>query len=266
MNLINKIALTTLAVLSINTNSDANTFNNTLVNQTLMPEMVMFDTNDDNNTIVIDDLDEKVDCDNNPSVVTVPPTSDFTLNIDLTVPFSGANIAPGHIFVTQMVGNKRVNATLNASNISHNTFDVSNTSGYTLNKYGFTNGSADVHVNVAYTKPDGTVGYAFKVFSIEIGCPNHNSRLAQGNNELDNIVFPNPFENELHLDLNGKAYENFNISMYDVQGRLVKELPAKYNSNGNYTGNIYTDDLPSGVYILKTDGQTNRYSQRVIKL
>lgn len=266
MNLINKIALTTLAVLSINTNSDANTFNNTLVNQTLMPEMVLMETNDNNDdTIIIEEVYEKAVCDNDPSVVTIPETEDFTLNIDLTVPFSGANIAPGHVFLTQMVGNKRVNATLNPSNISHNTFDVSNTSGYTLNKYGFTNGTADLHVNVAYTKPDGSVAYAFEVFSIEIGCNSH-SRLAQGNTEFENTIAPNPFENELRLDLNGTAYENFNISLYDVQGRLVKELPARYNSNGNYTGNLYTDDLPSGVYIMKTDGQTSRYSQRVIKL
>lgn len=266
MNLFRKTALIAMAAMMTNAISYANTTNNSYLNHAVNNEMV-FDTGE-GDPVIVDEADEKVDCDNDNSIVSVPIDSDFTLDVNLTVNYSGANISPGVIQISQMVNGHRVDATLQTANVGFDTFEASNSSHNDLNSYGFVTGSADLHVNVDYTKPDGSAGHAFKILSIRIGCPSETrSRMTQSDLiEIENIVMPNPFENELRLDLNGNAYEEFNISLYDTQGRLVKQSTANYNSQGNYTGQWHTNELPSGIYILRSEGQNSHYSQRVIKL
>lgn len=211
MNLFRKITLITMAAFMTNAISQANTFHNSHLTNAANSE-ILFDTGE-GDVIIIDQADEKVDCDNNHSFVSVPIDDDFTLNVSLTVNYSGANISPGVIQISQIVNGKRVDATLQSANVGFDSFDVSNDSHYDLNSYGFATGWADLHVNVDYTKPDGSMGHAFKILPIKIGCPNGHARFAQSDlADLENTVAPNPFENELRLDLNGKAYENFNIA------------------------------------------------------
>lgn len=266
MNSIKRITLIAIAVFMTNTNSQANTSNNSTMTNAVYGEM-MFDTGD-NNDVVVSDAEEKVDCDNDHNLVSVPIDNDFTLDVNLSVNYSGANISPGVVQLSQMVNGSRVDATLQTSNVGFDTFEASNSNHNDLRSYGFVGGWADLHVNVSYTKSDGSTGHAFKIFSVKIGCPNNTrSRLAQTNaNEFENTIAPNPFENELRVDLNGEAYENFSISLYDTQGRLVKQIAGTYNSQGNYTGRLYTDELPAGIYIIRSEGHSNAYSKRVIKL
>ncbi len=75
-------------------------------------------------------------------------------------------------------------------------------------------------------------------------------------------VYPNPFENELHIVMSVEPGAVFEISMNDISGRLVKNYSAEKSASG-YINMTLTDleGLTSGVYMLnvKVNGVNNIY-------
>ena len=69
----------------------------------------------------------------------------------------------------------------------------------------------------------------------------------EGNNQKVN-VYPNPFINEIKIDFNINKEENINISIYNINGQLVKTVLNKKILPGKYT--------------VKWDG-TNNANQRI---
>jgi hypothetical protein len=67
--------------------------------------------------------------------------------------------------------------------------------------------------------------------------------------------YPNPFNPSTAISYQLPGYSNVNLSVYDVNGRLVANLINKSQPAGTYTVNFNAGPLPSGVYIarLKTD-------------
>lgn len=64
-------------------------------------------------------------------------------------------------------------------------------------------------------------------------------------------VFPNPFNSALNIRLSGKVSDKACLAIFDIGGRLVRELPP--NSNGivwHGTDN-YGNNAPSGIYFIR---------------
>ena len=63
--------------------------------------------------------------------------------------------------------------------------------------------------------------------------------------------YPNPFNPETQIDFSLPVNGYMEIKIYDVNGRLVKELINSYKDAGYYTITFNASDLSSGVYFYK---------------
>jgi len=62
---------------------------------------------------------------------------------------------------------------------------------------------------------------------------------------------PNPFTSRLMLDLSLKDNAELSTKLYDLRGRVVRELPPAAYSKGTHKLTMETGDLPNGIYILQ---------------
>lgn len=80
-------------------------------------------------------------------------------------------------------------------------------------------------------------------------------------NTLENSVsvYPNPFRSELNLSNSGDSEMTVTIS--DALGKTVHSSVIK----GNSTGTIHTDDLNTGLYIIKISNGSQSLSRKLVK-
>jgi len=62
------------------------------------------------------------------------------------------------------------------------------------------------------------------------------------------VVYPNPVNNELNIQLSKSENSRFNISLYEITGRFIKQSSVN-TKNSSITINVR--DLSSGMYILQ---------------
>ncbi len=83
---------------------------------------------------------------------------------------------------------------------------------------------------------------------------------------LSDLVFANPFNNTLRMQLNIANPSIVSINIYDMKGNLVvSEKPAMYNSASNSIVVSSTSALKSGVYILKLSVGNEQFNYKIIK-
>lgn len=74
--------------------------------------------------------------------------------------------------------------------------------------------------------------------------------------EVNISIYPNPTKNQLFI---GNSNQKINkIDIVDYTGKIVKTITTKLNI-------INVDDLPSGIYFIKFEGEENTFSQKFIK-
>jgi hypothetical protein len=79
-------------------------------------------------------------------------------------------------------------------------------------------------------------------------------------------VYPNPSKGEYKFQYNLAKNETMNVQIYDVMGRLVKEM--KLTGNGfieQATIDLRGVKFAPGVYLLKAGSTGKKYSIRLIK-
>src|SRR4030095_4481424 len=79
-------------------------------------------------------------------------------------------------------------------------------------------------------------------------------------------VYPNPSSGEYKFLYNLPQNENMNVKIYDVSGRLVKEM--KLNGNGfveQTTIDLRSVKFAHGVYLLKAEADEKKFSIKLIK-
>lgn len=77
-------------------------------------------------------------------------------------------------------------------------------------------------------------------------------------------IYPNPFHNECIIRYYLPQETHVHISLYDVVGRLIKEIIKEKQNAGNYNKAIKITDLTQGVYFIKLDTQRQSKIQKVI--
>lgn len=83
-------------------------------------------------------------------------------------------------------------------------------------------------------------------------------------NSVANLnVFPNPTSGELNVTFTNNGISESNIVVYDMQGRLVKEL---FNGKiaGEFINTYTTSDLSPGMYILNIQNEKGFKQERII--
>jgi beta-lactamase superfamily II metal-dependent hydrolase len=63
--------------------------------------------------------------------------------------------------------------------------------------------------------------------------------------------FPNPFRNSVTIQYNVKKNRDVKIDVYDLQGRLVKQLVNTHKSIGSYEMEWNAEGMSSGIYFCK---------------
>lgn len=81
-------------------------------------------------------------------------------------------------------------------------------------------------------------------------------------NSID--IYPNPTSADISITINLKYTDAISIEIVDVTGRKI--ISAKENMlAGSTTIAISTENLASGIYILKATGKEMNYSQKIVK-
>jgi hypothetical protein len=67
---------------------------------------------------------------------------------------------------------------------------------------------------------------------------------------IEVTVYPNPFKQMTTLEVTGKDYEQLELSVFDVAGRLVKTITSKEQNRIQLT----KDEMIQGVYFYQLKG------------
>nr|MBK9653839.1 S8 family peptidase [Bacteroidota bacterium] len=96
--------------------------------------------------------------------------------------------------------------------------------------------------------------------------------LKTGDNNFENVIenesiqlmmFPNPAENVINLNV-VSAENNFNIQILNVEGKIVRQQQLVKDDTIIETP-IDISTLPSGIYMVRVEGQSNTVIQRFVK-
>jgi hypothetical protein len=87
--------------------------------------------------------------------------------------------------------------------------------------------------------------------------------LADGNENKEINLYPNPVKDKLTINLGENPEENFTIGIYDIMGRKVyMEEKMEINSSSI---EINLSALPSGYYILQLGSATTNKTMQILK-
>jgi hypothetical protein len=84
----------------------------------------------------------------------------------------------------------------------------------------------------------------------------HHEKTSQSSLPNDEVPFyPNPATDKILI----KGFSNFNISIYDINGKLV------FNKIGSSEGWVDISNLEKGIYIIKINDSVKAYTQKLVK-
>ncbi len=70
-------------------------------------------------------------------------------------------------------------------------------------------------------------------------------------------MYPNPSNGVVTIEFATESNEEASIQVYDLNGRMVKSLPAQKAGAGMMTQTLDTSDLNAGIYIVSVSGDSN---------
>lgn len=83
-------------------------------------------------------------------------------------------------------------------------------------------------------------------------------------NDIQNInIYPNPTSGNAYLELSSQAWNNIDISIYDISGKLIKEL-TPFKALGQTKVNLDTESLETGVYTVVIDNGFKHIERLII--
>ena len=133
------------------------------------------------------------------------------------------------------------------------------------------NGNPIEKANVASFKAQYSGIYQVKVED-KIGCTNVSDsivvKFAQSilanepfTNEFAIKIYPNPTQNDLHLNFEGKSQGNFEVTIYDLSGRIMINQTVESNVNNT----VSTKQLNAGMYFLRLSNGEKQIIQKIVK-
>lgn len=97
----------------------------------------------------------------------------------------------------------------------------------------------------------GGLGRRYATWIAELGKPGIvSAEPAQPVPALEAKSYPNPVQNRVFVEFELPSAQNINISLYDIQGRIVHVFLQDKLKGGKNRFSFLTDDLPAGVYVL----------------
>ncbi len=78
------------------------------------------------------------------------------------------------------------------------------------------------------------------------------------------IVYPNPAKDLISININLTQNSNLDISIYDINGKLIKNIYNKYSKKGKLTITTNISELNHGVYLLQAKSNLKMQTKRLI--
>ncbi|MCX6198091.1 MAG: T9SS type A sorting domain-containing protein [Bacteroidetes bacterium] len=78
-------------------------------------------------------------------------------------------------------------------------------------------------------------------------------------------VFPNPISNELSVSFDLKETEMVSSQLFSLDGKEVNRLMNEKVSEGNFVRTFNTNDLPSGIYLMKLNVGGASVIRKIVK-
>jgi 1,4-alpha-glucan branching enzyme len=86
------------------------------------------------------------------------------------------------------------------------------------------------------------------------------------NNENSNIsIYPNPVNQQMNIMVNQAAKGSIEFQILNLEGKLIKTQRA-YSFVNQYQEQININDLPLGVYVLRTQLESGVYTSKFVKM
>ncbi len=126
-----------------------------------------------------------------------------------------------------------------------------------------TNGNSNQELHYAYLDNQPSIGHNYyRLAQVDIdGKVNYTKVLdIVFNGEGSIIVYPNPAQNELTVEINSKKSTKQNIALIDISGRIVYQEQLNI-PQGNSIHKINLSDFASGIYSLHVGSQVLRVSK-----
>jgi hypothetical protein len=113
-------------------------------------------------------------------------------------------------------------------------------------------------VKYAYTDPDAVPGNSY-TYRLEYADVNGNIGVLyppEGTSSEDILVedsYPNPFNPQFTVPFTLSAAQDIDMKLYDMSGKVVRNVAGGRYSAGNYKLQVNCSDLASGMYILRAN-------------
>ena len=117
-----------------------------------------------------------------------------------------------------------------------------------------------------YFAPDSLKGYGVPDFALS-NLVLHNIDYEDFNNENYLRTYPNPFSNQINLELYSVDSQKINIEIINIVGKIVKryEIPVKLTSyNKICLDNLYS--MQNGLYFMRIFTEENFYLSKIVKV
>lgn len=115
----------------------------------------------------------------------------------------------------------------------------------------------------AYAMASNTYFYIIEAIDI-IGAAIPSASLEVVGEGVVGTSYPNPFNPSFVVPLELYSAQDVNIKLYDMTGRVVRNIAQGNHSAGHYEYRVDCNDLSSGVYILRTVINDNPSSQKML--
>lgn len=210
------------------------------------------------------------------------PCQDYSVGLSLAPTFTGSSSVSGSVFFTNSVmrtaaaseGEAMANVSVWLYSVSLNEFarhTLTNEDGF----YQFT--GLDAGIYRIYVDIPGLPQENYHEFELLDGQAQGSKNYLAGLNKVvvaestlsansltasDWIVYPNPYQNELHIK--GGQSGRATITLFDMQGRQVFSQ-IRPNLEKDETIKLQLPGLENGVYVLQIQHDTHAFVKRIIK-
>lgn len=79
-------------------------------------------------------------------------------------------------------------------------------------------------------------------------------------------IYPNPVRDELKLEFTIDTQKRIQVTLRDIQGRLIRELEDNSFTAGSHLTTYTVNDLSSGTYFISVESQKGRVTKKIVKL
>jgi len=77
-------------------------------------------------------------------------------------------------------------------------------------------------------------------------------------------IAPNPFSDQCKLSYSLDSYDQITISVFDLNGKLIKNYPTMHQSPGQHEFVLSGSELPvSGVYLMKFQSLKGTWTKKI---